>query len=297
MWYNVRGLSETHDFPIVGVSYIGEPKPNTAMFVVKKVESLLENLKDVSECLVFAEDTIEVPDSLEARNCFVYSAYPQKRYADFVRQLSEQDQVEERARKYTLTPGGYHIGEHVQIGEGAHIEPGCIIGHGVVIGTGARICANATIKHAVIGDNFIANEGAVIGSAGFSLTKDEAGAWNRTPTLGCVVIGDDVEIGANNNISRGVAGATRIADNVKIDALVYIGHDAVLGKHVEIMAGVIVAGFVRIEERVSIGMNACIRNRITLGERCTIGMGSTVTRSVESGITVVGNPARRLEKA
>lgn len=290
--YNVKDISEKHDFTVRGVSYIGNPKINTAMYVSKKVAHLVKNLEGLQNCLVFTEEGIEVADKIEKRNCFVFCRNPQLEYAKFVNAFAEEKRNMDSKRKYMLADAGYYLGENVQIGNNSYIEPGCLIGHDVIIGSNAVILAGSIIKNAVIGDNFFCNEKAVIGSSGFTICEDENGNKYRISTLGKVIIGNNVEIGAHDNISAGGCGDTIIEDYVKLDVLIHIGHEAHLHKNVELIAGTIVGGFADIGEDAYVGMNSSIRNRISVGSNSIIGMGSNVVRSVETKKTVVGNPAR-----
>ena len=277
---------------ITNVSYAGRPISHTAMYITKKVEHLLDNLEQVEGCLVFAEDSIIVPDNLAKKHSFMMTKTPQRDYAEFVNSLAEKKQKEDCKRKYHLTEGGYFIGENVKIGPNAVIEPGAFIGHDVVIGANAVIKAGARIRDVIAGDGLIACENCTIGTTGFTMADDESGNKMRIPTLGKVVIGNNVEVGALTNISCGSAGNTVIEDNVKLDSLVHLGHDVFLGRNVEIPAGAIVGGFCVLEEGAYVGVNATLRNRIHIGKNAFIGMGAVVTKSVEDGITVVGNPAK-----
>lgn len=281
---------------ISSVSYIGHPVSNTAMYIAKKVEHLLVNLENCEKCLVFCEDTISVPDSLLAKHNFIFTENPQLEYSVFADSLAKDIEKKMRLQKYRLTDEGYYIGESVIIGENAYIEPYCLIGHDVVIGKNARILSGAKIKNAIIGDNILVNENAVIGTNGFTMARDSNNNLIRIPTLGKVHIGNNVEIGMLANVAVGSAGNTTIMDNVKIDAFVYIGHDAILHDNVEITAGAIVGGFDNIGMNTFIGINATLRNRITIGDNAVIGMGSVVTKSIEPNTTVIGNPAKVYEK-
>ena len=194
--------------------------------------------------------------------------------------------------KFNLTSGGYYVSEDVNIPDDAYIEPNCVIGPDVQIGKNARIFAGAIIRRTTIGNDFIANENSVIGANGFTMTEDEEGNKFRIPTLGRVIIGNHVEVGAHDNISCGSGGDTVIGDYVKIDALVHLGHDVSLQKNVEITAGGVIGGFGKLGEHSYVGINAVLRNRINVGENAVIGMGSVVTKLVEANITVAGNPAR-----
>lgn len=206
MGYAVSLLIPDCDFEISGASYIGNPQSNTVMYISKKVEHLLDNLSKVKESLVFAEDTIKIPQELKENNYFICSDNPQREYAEFVSRIFKMHFAQERKRRYIFTEEGYYIGENVSIGENAYIEPGCVIGHDVIIGKDACILSGAVIKNSIIGDDFLANEYAVIGAYGFTMAEDENGNKFRIPTLGKVIIGNCVEIGAHDNISCGSGG-------------------------------------------------------------------------------------------
>lgn len=296
MKLNVSRVVPEKHFDIVGMSYIGAPRSNTAMFITKKVEHLLSALDGVTECLVFAEEGVTVSEKLMASHAFHFSTAPQLAYAKFATQFAEARFEEEKKLKFDLMPGGFNVSSDVIVPSDAYIEPGCVIGPDVQIGKNARILAGAVIRRATIGDDFIANEYAVVGANGFTMAEDNEGNKIRIPTLGRVVIGNQVEIGAHNNISCGSGGDTILEDNVKLDALIHIGHDVHLHKNVEVTAGVTLGGFVDAGEGAYIGVGSVLRNRINLGEHSFIGMGSNVTKSVEAGVVVAGNPAKPFNK-
>lgn len=291
MKFNVGEINSKYKFEIKGVSYIGEPKANTAMYITKKIEQLLLKLTNVEQCLVFIEKNIFVPEELQLKNCFVFCEIPQLEYSKFVNKIAEKQFAKDRKRKYKCLESGTYIGENVKIGRNCLIEPGCLIGHDVIIGNDCKILSGSVIKNAVLGDQVLVNEGAVIGANGFTMVK-EGENLIRIPTLGKVLIGNNVEIGVNDNISSGSGGDTIIEDYVKIDALVHVGHDVHIHKNVEITAGCVIGGFDVIQEDVFIGINSTLRNRIVLGKGCVVGMGATVTQNVPENVTVVGNPAK-----
>ena len=279
---------------VTGVSYAGKPLDNTAMYISKKVEYLVENLRNVKGCRVFVEEGVIVPDEIAKANEFVFTKSPQKDYALFVESLNKERETVNRKRMYS-NEKGYIVGENVLIGKNAYIEPGAFIDHDVVIGDNAFIKARAVLRNLEAGDNFIACENCTVGTTGFTMADDDNGNKMRIPTLGKVVVGNNVEIGALTNISCGSAGNTILEDNVKLDSLVHIGHDVYIERNVEIPAGVIVGGFARIGENTFVGINSSIRNRKTIGKNVFVGMGSVITKNIEDGITVVGNPARPFE--
>ncbi len=281
---------------VISASYIGKPISNTVMYISKKIEKQLFNLRNVTGCLIFCENSIEVPKELLETNTFIMTSNPQLEYSRYVNSIASRIETENRSRKYTLTKDGYYVGENVKIGKNAYIEPLCLIDHDVIIGDNAHIFTGSKIRRAIIGDNFVAFENSVVGSYGFTMATDESGAKVRIPTLGKVIIGNNVEAGMLCNIAVGSGGNTIIDDNVKIDAFVHIAHDVHLEHDVEIPAGAIIGGFVTVQNNVFIGINATVRNRITIGEKAIVGMGSVVTKDVSANTTVVGNPARLFEK-
>lgn len=289
--YGIDKMFPEYNFLVTGVSYVGNPKSNTVMYVTKKVERLVDNLRNkcVKNCLIFAEKGIAVDEDLLDNNHFVFSSNPVGEYAEFLNKFVAEQKRIECSKKYLLTEGGYYLGEDVQIGNGCYIEPNCLIGHGVTIGDSASILSGTVIKNSNIGNNFIANENSVIGAYGFTMATDSGGNKIRIPTLGAVIIGDNVEVGSHNNISCGSSGNTIISDNVKIDTQVHIGHDVQLKNNVEITAGCIVGGFAIIGENAFLGINSTIRNRIVLGKNSRVSMGAVVTKDVEDNQTVTGN--------
>ena len=294
--YNVSRIIDDRSFPIIGVSYIGAPKDNTAMYISKKIADKIGVLRDYQNCLVFAQAGIEVDEAIKKKNAIVFSDNPQLAYARFAMDYVKWHEKAEAKMSYKYVNGSY-ISESAVIGDDVYIEEGCHIGHNVVIGNDAKLLKGCVIRNARIGDGFIANEYAVVGANGFTMATDEHDNKIRIPSLGGVLIGDNVEIGAHDNVSRGSAGDTILENNVKLDAFVHIGHDACLKKNVEVTAGAIVGGFDIIGENVFLGLNVTLRNRIAIHSDTTIGMGAVVTKNIEVQDTVVGNPAKHFEKS
>lgn len=292
---NVNRVNKQYDFEIDGPSYIGRPVSNTFMFVTKKIENQIVNLRKIKNCLVYAEEGILVDDELKKTNCIIETKNPQLEYTKFALLFEKEKTSFNSSRKYSEIDG-FICGENVTIGKNTIIEPGCFIDHDVRIGNNCRILSKAIIRNSIIGDNVLVNENALVGSNGFNMTEDENGNKIRIPTLGKVVISNNCEIGAFDNISCGSGGNTFLDEYVKLDALVHIGHDVQLFRNVEITAGCVIGGFVEIYEGGYVGINSVLRNRIKIGKKAFVGMGAVVTKSVDDGITVVGNPAKPFER-
>jgi UDP-3-O-[3-hydroxymyristoyl] glucosamine N-acyltransferase len=176
------------------------------------------------------------------------------------------------------------IGPHVTIEENVTIGEGTVITGNCYIYGGTRIGSRVMIK-----------PGAVIGGCGFGYV-DENGKRILFPHIGGVVIEDDVDIGSATCIDRGVLGNTLLKRGCKIDNLVHIAHNVVVGENAAVIAHAMVAGSVTIGEHAWIAPSTAIRDGIKIGDEATVGLGSVVTKSVPDHAVVYGVPARAQEK-
>ena len=193
------------------------------------------------------------------------------------------------------------IGNNVTIGENVNIGAGCVISDRSRIGANSRLWPRVTIYHDVhIGQRVIIHSGVVVGSDGFGFAQDK-GVWHKVPQLGGVIIGDDVEIGANTTIDRGALENTIIHEGVKIDNLVQIAHNVSIGAHTAIAGCVGIAGSTSIGKYCAIGGAVGIGGHISITDRVMLTGGTIATQSInEPGIyssgTVVAQPALKWKK-
>ena len=172
------------------------------------------------------------------------------------------------------------IGEGATIGAHSVIGEGCCIGTNVSIGSHARLYPNVVIYHdCVVGDNLIAHSGAVIGSDGFGIAMDE-GRWIKIPQIGRVVIGNDVEIGANTTIDRGALNDTVIEDGVKLDNQIQVAHNVRIGAHTAIAGCAGIAGSAVIGRYCLIGGGARILGHLQLADHVEIAAHTLVGKSI-----------------
>ena len=177
------------------------------------------------------------------------------------------------------------IGDNVVLGENVVIGHGCVIENDVVISSNTRLEPNVTIKHhCEIGENCHIFSGAVIGSDGFGYAE-EAGVWLKIPQVGRVVIHANVDIGANTTVDRGALDDTIIEEGVKLDNLIQIGHNCVIGAHTVIAGCVGIAGSARIGRHCKIGGAAMILGHLEIADNVTISPGSMITRSLTNADT------------
>lgn len=180
-----------------------------------------------------------------------------------------------------------HIGPNVVIGAGAQIGAdcvvmdGCSIGAGVVIGENVRLYPRVVIYHGcVLGNNVIAHSGVVIGADGFGIAMEE-GRWLKIPQIGRVVIGDDVEIGANTTIDRGALDDTVIEEGVKLDNQIQVAHNVRIGAHTAIAGCVGIAGSATIGKYCRIGGSAGILGHLQIADYVEIASFTLIGKSIK----------------
>lgn len=186
---------------------------------------------------------------------------------------------------------GACIMDSVVIGDGTTISANAVIHHDVVIGKECHIGSNVTIRErCLLGDRVMIQPGAVIGSDGYGYELVD-GRHVKINQVGIVEIGDDVEIGANTTIDRARFGKTVIGEGTKIDNLVQIGHNVIVGKHCLIISQVGIAGSAIIKDYVTIAAQSGIAGHITIGSNSILAARAGVTTSLEGGIVYAGKPA------
>lgn len=179
----------------------------------------------------------------------------------------------------------------VEIGPRCRVGPGVTIGSGVTIGPDCRIGTHASVSHALLGARVYVYPGARIGQEGFGFAPTKAG-FLTAPQLGRVIIGDDVEVGANTTIDRGSTTDTVIGAGSRLDNLVQIAHNVVLGKCCVIVAQTGIAGSTVLEDFVQLGGQVAVDGHLRIGQGARVGAQSGVMRNIPPGVDMVGTPAQ-----
>jgi UDP-3-O-[3-hydroxymyristoyl] glucosamine N-acyltransferase len=183
------------------------------------------------------------------------------------------------------------------LGDGVILAPGVFVGRDSVLGDGSYLYPNVTVRENVIlGKRVTVHSGSVLGSDGFGYARHNGG-HEKIPQVGSVVIEDDVEIGANVAIDRATMGATRIGRGVKIDNLVHIAHNVVVGDNTLLVAQVGISGSTQVGKDVTLAGQAGIVGHITIGDRAMVGAQAGVTKSVPADTKVSGYPAMEHDRA
>lgn len=193
-----------------------------------------------------------------------------------------------------FTPSMDSVSTSAAVGEGSVVMPHSYLGNHVAIGKNCIIYPNVTIlDHCIIGDHVVIQSGTVIGSDAFYYNKktNRPVHYKKMASCGRVVIGDYVEIGANCTIDRGVTGDTRIGAGTKIDNLVHIGHDTIIGKNCLFAGQVGIAGATVIEDEVILWGQVGVSKTLTIGKGAVVLAQSGVPSSLQGGKTYFGYPA------
>ena len=198
---------------------------------------------------------------------------------------------------------GVCVGPHTVIEAGARIEEGCVIcgqvyiGHGTTLGKNCLIYPQVVIRERItVGNRVIIHSGTVVGSDGFGYASVD-GRHVKIPQVGSVAIGDDVEIGANVTIDRARFDTTVIGEGTKIDNLVQIAHNVVIGKHCLIVSQAGISGSTRIGNYVILAGQAGIVGHLEIGDGAVVAAQSGVSRSIKAREQVFGSPAQPIKTA
>jgi UDP-3-O-[3-hydroxymyristoyl] glucosamine N-acyltransferase len=190
---------------------------------------------------------------------------------------------------------GAHVvlGENVVVGANTNIGPGCVLGNDSSVGESSVIYPNVSVYHGCqIGNRVILHAGVVIGGDGFGFAPKSDGTYEKIPHLGIVVIEDDVEIGANCTIDRATMGQTRIGHGTKLDNLVHIAHNVVIGENTVIAAQSGISGSTKVGKNVVIAGQVGVIGHLEIRDRSVLLAQAGIGKSTEPGKSYLGSPAK-----
>ena len=249
-------------------------------------------------CIVASEHCAEAPDGM----CLLVADDPYRAYGyvaaafhpapQFSGEVSEAATVDPEAKlgEGTHVSAGAVIGARVVLGKRCHVGANAVIGPGVAIGDDVWIGALVSLAYCILGDRVRLFAGVRIGEDGFGFAPEGARPV-AIPQLGRVVIGNDVEIGANSTIDRGAGPDTVIGDGCRIDNLVQIGHNVQMGRGCIVVAQAGIAGSTTLDDHAILAAQVGVAGHLKIGKGAKIAAKSGVMRDVPDGVSVAGIPA------
>ena len=290
------------DAVVSGIASIEEAGPGQVTFLANP--KYLRFARDSNASAIIARETIPgartnfllADNPYFAFACAVEAFHPPGRPLPGVSDRAFVDPSARIGKGVTISPFAF-IGEEAEVGEGTVLFPGVSVGKGVAIGSDCLVYPNVVIYHGTrVGSRVILHAGCVIGSDGFGFAPTPEG-YRKIPQVGTVVIEDDVEVGANTTIDRATLGVTRVCRGTKLDNLVQVAHNVVIGSGTVIAAQAGISGSTRIGGRVMIGGQAGIAGHlevedgIMLGAKCGVPDSLRASDSrVWSGIPAMPHP-------
>ena len=289
------------DLIISGVSELQNGKKGTISFLKNpKYKKYLDSTK--------ASAVIVSDSSLLNRQNGIVVQNPQLAFSKILNVFCPRYTIQKGIHPTAVIDSSVHLGDavsvganavikaNVTIGEGTNVGPNSVIGCNAVIGKECRIHSRVTIYHeCTIGDRVVIFSGTVIGSDGFGFVTEENTHY-KIPQIGKVIIGSDVEIGANCVIDRATIGETIIGDMTKLDNLIHIAHNVKIGVGCLLAAGVGISGSVTIEDYCILAGQSGVVPHVSIGTKSIIAVQSGVTKSLKGGEIYSGMPARKIRE-
>ncbi|MBC6427491.1 MAG: UDP-3-O-(3-hydroxymyristoyl)glucosamine N-acyltransferase [Ekhidna sp.] len=276
-------LGEKPDTYFINIKTTLEGKSDSLVFISpdrNDKQGLLENTK---AGIVIIDGSFEITDSIKNDKCILVVADPKKVFATIGNAIFCN-----HPPAFGVHPTAY-IHPDAKINSKTYIGPFCYVGK-VEIDEGTIIEGHCHLyDNTIIGKNVIIKAGAVIGGSGFGFMKDINNNEVNFPHVGGVIIEENVAIGSGNCIDRGALGNTIIRRNAKLDNLVHVAHNVVIGENTYLTASSTIAGSTSIGDDVFIGPNASVSSGLMIDSDAFITIGSVVTRNVEESSHITGN--------
>ena len=280
---NIKGTYFTNVQAVKNVSHesldwINPSKPNR------------QELFEISKAMIIiCNSSISIDESKLANKCVIVVKNPKLIFARIANKIFKIQM------DYGVHPTAF-IHPEAKIHPNSYIGPFTYIGKSS-IGENTMIYGHCYIYDKVkIGNNVVINSGTVIGSEGFGYVRNENKELEKFPHIAGVIIEDDVEIGSNTSIDRGSLSDTIISKGAKIDNLVHIAHNVIIGKHSAVIANAMIAGSVKIGDYSWIAPSASILEQLSTGENVVVGVGAVVTKNIPDNETWVGAPAKPINE-
>jgi UDP-3-O-[3-hydroxymyristoyl] glucosamine N-acyltransferase len=283
-----------HGFKVVGVPEgrvftnlrpVSQAERLSLVFVAPERKDRQTLAEQTKAAIVICDNSIAISESMSDGRCFIVVGDPRFAFSKVSKSLFPMK------RNCGVHPTAL-VDPKAQVHPNVYVGPFACLGE-CTVAEGSVIHAHVTLYDNVrIGRNVTIHSGSVLGAEGFGYIRDENGDYENFPHIGGVVVEDNVEIGANSCIDRGGLGDTHIHKGAKIDNLVHVAHNVVIGRHTLVAAHAMLGGSAWIGENVWIAPSACIRDGISIGDGALVGLGAVVVKDVPQNEVVMGVPAR-----
>lgn len=271
------------------VKPVGEANAESMVFVDHTRKDKQQLIDSTKAGIIICDSTIERSSDMLKSRCFILVDNPKFVFARIVNRLFT-----------TRLPYGIHPTAYIHPGARVHantyIGPFTYIGKSMV-GEDTVIYGQCFIYDGVtIGRNVTINAGCSIGADGYGYLRDENEEWENFPHIGGIIIEDNVDIGANTCIDRGALGNTIIKEGAKVDNLVHVAHNVIIGRHAAVIANTMIGGSTKIGDYAWVAPSATLRDVIDIGKRSTVGLAAVVTKSIPDNEIWAGSPARPIDE-
>lgn len=282
-------IGDNKDYYFTNAKSIEEADEDSVVWIKSAKENKLDLINQTKAKFIICDLVIDENELRNSKKLLFIVENPKLEYIRVVRSFFEQ-------KPDWLIHKSSIVHPEAELHKDVYIGPNCVIGR-CQIDKGTVILGNCFIHDKVIiGKNVKINANTVIGSEGFSYTKLEEGNYELFPHIGGVIIENNVDIGSNTNINRGVLGNTIIKQGVKIANLVHIAHNVVIGMNSVIISNAMLGGSVVIGHNSWISPSVSIINQAVIGDNVKIGMGAVVTKNIPNNEIWAGIPARPLDQ-
>lgn len=283
------------DREITGINTLENAGPGDVSFLANPKYAQFLSATRAGAVIVSEEYADKVGCALVSANPYFdfaravgFFAKPQGSFTG-VSELASVDKDAVLGENVTVYPFVY-IGPRAKIGDGCQLFPGSYVGEDCTVGNGTVIYPNAVLMAGtVLGEKCLVHAGSVLGADGFGFVRTPLGI-QKIPQIGTVSVGDDVEIGANAAVDRAVLGVTSVGDSTKIDNLVQLGHNVVVGKECFIVSQVGVSGSTKIGDRSTLAGQVGVAGHLKIGDNVTVGPQSGVAKDIPDNVTCGGSP-------
>jgi UDP-3-O-[3-hydroxymyristoyl] glucosamine N-acyltransferase len=284
---NVATIQQGKEGDLCYCSFDGEE----AVSLISKSSAGIILCKTNLEAFIDGSSSMTDAKLLHPSQQLIFVDNPRAAFIKIINKIYNKDKKNVGVSPTAIISATASIGSDCYIGNNAIVGEECKIGNNTVISDRALI-----VQKCIIGNNCIIEPGVIIGADGFAYERDKKTLeLERFPHIGGVTIGNNVEVCANSSIARGSLSDTVIGDGTKLDALVHVAHNVIIGRNCELTAGTVIGGSTTIGDTCWTGLNSTLKNKIKIGNKVIVGAGALVIHDVPDEDIVAGVPAKSIK--